>query len=746
MRKDRSLVRSGQWWDHKIPPLIAAAVLAVLPATDPNGLQLFADLILFLITAVGVAAFGHVVNDLADIKTDALAGAPNQMAALSNQTRAAVLAGTVACGLLPWIWLPHTAAALSLLGIEILLLLVYSLKPIRLKDRAAAGVLADALYAYVVPVLLSIAVFTQVGGISGPGWAITLTVGFWALLMGLRGILWHQVGDIAHDQRAGLSTLATKIGVTHSRRILGVMVIIEFAAAALALIVVSQGTGESWLPVFGLGYVLYRIFQMSVLWSEPVHLRSLRHSGGRIRFLGFVLLNEFVEKWLPLAALIAIALRLPLMWFAVLLYVVLFDNAAVEFLRRDLAALPDALNRIAHEGKSRANIRRVAAARKALVAAGPALVTAEIQDRCRWVFVVCGPEMHTETLRTAVRHLGPLTSLEIWVVTDSTRNVRPIDPEGIHQVVDVATPEHFDDHQASIWLKTGIHRHLPVGEWCYLDTDIIAVRPGVEEIFEHRHGPVAFASDLTISVNQVDRFSPWAMNCDCTGHGDTHSCSHLREQISERFDIEVPGDWVHWNGGVFLFGPDSAEFLDMWNARAIASFEWPEWRTRDQGALIATAWTQSQEDCPRLPAEFNFIADLGNGDLCLDPQLGWALHPAGPWHHARLMHLYTSRLEDPEWELGRDVEAPVIRQTLVRANRWRRFELRQKAKSEYEDALQGAAQGRQRFGLALRNAFWSIEGNLGLLWLRIRRQPNRLRVSRLKAGLGRRMGAKGRSA
>ena len=739
MRKDRSLVRSGQWWDHKIPPLIAAAVLAVLPATDPNGLQLFVDLILFLITAVGVAAFGHVVNDLADIKTDALAGAPNQMAALSTQTRTAVLGGTVVCGLLPWIWLPHTTAALSLLGIEVLLLLIYSLKPIRLKDRAAAGVLADSLYAYVVPVLLSVAVFTQVGGISGPGWAITLTVGMWALLMGLRGILWHQVGDIAHDQRAGLSTLATKIGVTHSRRILGVMVIIEFAAAALALIVVAQGTGESWLPLFGLGYVLYRMFQMSVLWSEPVHLRSLRHSGGRIRFLGFVLLNEFVEKWLPLAALIAIALRLPLMWFAVLLYLVLFDNAAVEFLRRDLAALPDAMNRIAHERKSRANIRQVAAARKALVAAGPASVTAEIQNRCRWVFVVCGPEMHTETLRTAVRHLGPLTSLEIWVVTDSTRNVRPIDPEGIYQVVDVATPDHFDDHQASIWLKTGIHRHLPVGEWCYLDTDIIAVRPGVEEIFEHRKGPVAFASDLTISVNQVDRFSPWAMNCECTGHGDTHSCSHLREQISERFGVEVPGDWVHWNGGVFLFGPDSAEFLDMWNTRAIASFEWPEWRTRDQGALIATAWTLSQQDCPRLPAEFNFIADLGNGDLCLDPQLGWALHPAGPWHQARLMHLYTSRLEDPEWELGRDVEAPVIRQTLVRTNRWRRFELRQKARD-------GAVQGRQKLGYAMVDAYWWAEGWIGLIWLKIRRQPQRLRLSRLRASFGRRLGTKERSA
>jgi len=746
MRVDQSLVRSGQWWDHKIPPLIAAAALSSLTAVNPNGVALLIDLLLFLVAAVGVAAFGHVVNDLADITTDKLAGAPNQMAALSCRARAAVLAATVTCGLLPWILLPRSSSILGLLAVEIALLLAYSLKPIRLKDRAAAGVLADALYAYVVPILLSIEVFTQIGNVEGPGWAITVSVGFWALLMGLRGILWHQIGDIAHDSRAGISTLATRIGVTQSRRILGLMVIVELAAAAAALVLVARATSESWLPIFGLAYILYRMFQMSVLWTEPVHFRSLRHSGGRIRFIGFVLLNEFVEKWLPLAALIALALRTDIIWVAVLAYLVFFDNAAGEFLRRDLPALPDAMNRLAHERKSVKNIRLVESHRKALLAKGPAAVSAQVQSSCRWVFVVCGPEMHTETLRTAVRHLAPLTSLEIWVVTDSNRNVRPIDLEGIHTVVDVATPDHFDDHQASIWLKTGIHKHLPEGEWCYLDSDIIAVRPGAEQIFEHRKGLVAFASDLTISVNQVDRFSPWAMNCDCTGFGETHSCSHLREQISERFGVEVPGDWVHWNGGVFLFGPDSSDFLDMWNERAIASFDWPEWRTRDQGALIATVWTQSQQGCERLPSEFNFIADLGNGDLCLDPELGWALHPAGPWHKARLMHLYTSRLEDPEWELGRDVEVPVIRQTLVRTNRWRRFELRQKAKSEYEDARQGAAQGRQRFGLACRDAFWSLEGWLGLIWLRIRRQPQRLRLSRLRASLGRRVGTKEGSA
>ncbi len=163
MRADPSLVRSGQWWDHKVPPLIAAAALTMLPAVGMDGPGLLIDVVLFLVAAVGVAAFGHVLNDLADIRTDAIAGAPNQMAPLPPSTRAGILVATLLAGLLPWIWLPRTGTVLALLGIEVGLLTVYSLRPIRLKDRAAAGVLADALYAYVVPILLTIAVFVQVG-------------------------------------------------------------------------------------------------------------------------------------------------------------------------------------------------------------------------------------------------------------------------------------------------------------------------------------------------------------------------------------------------------------------------------------------------------------------------------------------------------------------------------------------------------------------------------------------------------
>ena len=660
------------------------------------------------------------------------------MAGLDPSQRAAVLAATVAAGGLPWLILPTSTRTLSLVVAEVLLLTVYSLPPIRLKDRAAAGALADALYAYVVPILLTVSVFTDLGGLPWPAWWVTVPAATWMLLMGLRGILWHQIGDLAHDRRAGVRTLVTSLGADRTRTLVGWMVVLELAAATLTLVAVAVATNQPWLLLFGLVYLLYRLFQVTILWTEPLHLSALGTADGRVRYVGYVLLNEFVERWLPIAALIGLAIRVPLMWIAVVIHMVAFDNAVTEFLRKDLPAMPDAASRLAHERKSRRNIRLLAERRRAARAAGPARVDDSVRATCRWVFVVCGPELHVATLATAVRNLRPLTELEIWVLTDSARNVRPIEVNGVDRVVDVTTPEHLDDHQASIWLKTSVHRHVPRGEWCYLDSDIIAVRPGMESVFDHRAGPVAFASDLTISANQVDRFSPWAMTCDCSGHGEEHSCSHLREQIAERFGIDVPGDWVHWNGGVFLFGPDSAEFLDTWHDRAVASFDWPEWRTRDQGALISTVWSFGLADNPRIPPEFNFIADLGNGDLCLDPDLGWALHPAGPWHQACMLHLYTSRLEDPRWDLGRDVEAPVVRQTLVRTVRWRRYEVRQRAVDEYWSAKEGWARRWAIWSQRARDTYWAVRSRVELTWLRIRRQPHRLRPSRIAASVSRR--------
>jgi hypothetical protein len=75
-------------------------------------------------------------------------------------------------------------------------------------------------------------------------------------------------------------------------------------------------------------------------------------------------------------------------------------------------------------------------------------------------------------LHRSLEYLRPRTALPIIVVTDTRRNEIGIDHP---TVIDVETPGRFSHHQASIFLKTGLHRVLPPHrEYAYLDTDVIA--------------------------------------------------------------------------------------------------------------------------------------------------------------------------------------------------------------------------------------------------------------------------------
>lgn len=715
----RRIVRSEQWWDHKVPVLLAAAAIAIGDRPGPAPAGAIGSLALLVVSIVGIAAFGHVLNDWCDVEADAEAGKANRLAALAPGRRGGLVVGSLLVGLVPWIWLERRPVALALLGVEVLLLVLYSAPPVRLKARGLLGALADAAYSYAVPLVL---VAAALGPRHRPDGALLLAVlGGWGLVVGLRGIAWHQLDDLEADRAAGTRTFVHRLGARRTERLVaGPGLAVELGLlVALVLLV-----GRWWVAALLAVFAVWRTFQVRFLWLKPVELSGLGEPRRRVQIVGYEYVNAFVEQWLPLGSVVAVAWTSPWWWTVAAVVVVLFPNALRSFLVWDIWVLPDGLARLAHVGRARRSAAAVAAQRRAAAAAGP--VPVDPNRPRRWVFVVCGPPLHLDTLDTAIRNLRPLTAAEIWVVTDAARNTRPIEGTGIDHVVDVRTPADLDDHQASIWLKTSVHRHLPVGEWCYLDSDIICIAPGAEEVFDHRAGPVAFASDITIRENSVDRFSPWAMTCPCLGYDTEHSCGHLREQLRERFGLDVPGDWLHWNGGVFVFGPEGADFLDLWHERAVASFGWPEWRTRDQGALIATAWSTGQQDLPRLPADFNFIADLGNFDLCLDPKRGWAHHPAGPWFRPRLMHLYTSALEDPGWDLGRDVEVVVLRRSGVRMSRY----LRSRTKAAVKHGV-GAAAGRTR---------WFIQFRIERLLMKLRRFPRRLTPARLRRSILRRLG------
>lgn len=126
-----------------------------------------------------------------------------------------------------------------------------------------------------------------------------------------------------------------------------------------------------------------------------------------------------------------------------------------------------------------------------------------------FVFVVCGDESHIKTLNFSLKYLRHFSKEEIIVVTDLSRNKAAIDHD---KIVDISTAKSYNNHQASIYLKTGLFKFLPKGYlYCYLDSDVLAINKDCDDIFKEYIAPISFAADHCT----INSFSPIAMNCAC---------------------------------------------------------------------------------------------------------------------------------------------------------------------------------------------------------------------------------------
>ncbi len=127
----------------------------------------------------------------------------------------------------------------------------------------------------------------------------------------------------------------------------------------------------------------------------------------------------------------------------------------------------------------------------------------------RFVFVVCGAREHIDTLHFSLEALKQFTSFEILVVTDQSRNEIPVKHT---RVLNVSAPAHLNNQQSAIYLKTGLHNFVPKGfNYCYLDTDVVALSKEVDDVFNQKKGAITFAADHC----SLRQFSPHAVNCGC---------------------------------------------------------------------------------------------------------------------------------------------------------------------------------------------------------------------------------------
>jgi hypothetical protein len=291
------VIRFDHWWWSKLPPLMTVIYLELLQHSDQR--QSVPLLIGGYATTIFlVAAYGHVINDAFDIRVDLLAGKPNGMANVTPLVRVALCVALALAAFVPSFILAFPPAAGACILLNLVWPTIYSVPPVRLKERGVLGIACDAAGSHVTPTLMAVAVF----GVAHQDHVLPLLLTLWATALGIKGILHHELQDFGADTTAGVRTYITGgrfASVARAMPFYNLAVELP-TSAALAIVALPY----SFIPAISLALyctletIKYRRgFQFS-LSPDP---RTLRAS---IPFA-----NElFYTAWLPLAAVIQLAL------------------------------------------------------------------------------------------------------------------------------------------------------------------------------------------------------------------------------------------------------------------------------------------------------------------------------------------------------------------------------------------------------------------------------------------------------
>jgi 4-hydroxybenzoate polyprenyltransferase len=311
------LVRAGQWWEHKLVPILCGYYATTLMLGRPllDGWQ---TLLPFLLSLIPGAAYVSIVNDITDIEADACAGKANRMVGRSMLFRAGAVAATLAGGaLFFWLWRTRPLV-LACYGAAWVSFALYCVPPVRLKARGFAGVAADAAGAHLFPTLLAAILAFESAG-SRPGAVWLAAIGLWAFAYGLRGNLWHQLLDRRADRRSGVATFAAR---ESGDRPVRVAVLSAFVAELAGLALILAGI-PAFLPLLFLLAYLVLVARRVNLWRMHVVLAAPRDDY-------LIFLHEYYDVFLPLALLLAATLAHPADALIVAAHLLLFHGRPAQ--------------------------------------------------------------------------------------------------------------------------------------------------------------------------------------------------------------------------------------------------------------------------------------------------------------------------------------------------------------------------------------------------------------------------------
>jgi hypothetical protein len=309
--------RATDWWDYKLLPIVQIFAATALIVNVPLS-RLWLDAAL-LVGAIAIGAvFASLINDITDLADDERAGKPNQVAHMPRGAPIALLSMTVVIGaLVLWHWRGNIALCAAYLCAW-LAFFAYSAPPLRLKGRGGWGVVAMALGEAALPTMVAaLLCYHAAGRPFGGLWIFAVAV--WSVGHGARAIVWHQLNDEHADHAAGVRTFVQSVGAVRASRIIirGL-----FPAELAGLAAMLAMIGSIW-PVITLGLYLSVVFLRTRFWRYVAVIVTPRPNH-------LLILQEYYLGYLPLAILIAAAIRHPADALALLVMPLLFPHVSLR--------------------------------------------------------------------------------------------------------------------------------------------------------------------------------------------------------------------------------------------------------------------------------------------------------------------------------------------------------------------------------------------------------------------------------
>lgn len=308
------LFRTNTWWNAVVPQVLGWVYLLSQHKSLRTVLVLNA---FFFVALICISAFGYLFNDYCDVEADHKAGKRNLLNSYSKPMRALIVVLPLIIGCAAWHLTYPGSIENVLFCLQILALILYSLPPVRLKERGIAGVIADAFYGHINPVFITI--FWHMHFSARPTWfAVLLSVVFVVTaLKGIRNILLHQIDDRKADKRAGVKTFVVSNGALSA-----LLFVYNLLPFEVLLAVVFAITISFVYPPFFVWTLLF--FVITYLKFSGWKLRDLPKRQLKFKFLYF--LNDYYEGWVPVGFLLLLCIKDPSFFILLILHLILFPG------------------------------------------------------------------------------------------------------------------------------------------------------------------------------------------------------------------------------------------------------------------------------------------------------------------------------------------------------------------------------------------------------------------------------------